>query len=87
MAKRKITPEEKKVRDQFIKTIWGYIDTIDNSEEKSPKRKMELLAFSILAMIDGEGVGVPPFEMRPINEKGKTGPDIAGDLHNNFYPF
>ena len=83
MAKKKsLSKEEEKI---FLTEIWNSIDEIDNMKDESSRRKLELLAFSILVMLDGEKAFFPPFAVRPIDEKGKEGEDIAGSLHNNFH--
>lgn len=52
------------VRDLFLKHVWNLLDYWDNN--KSDKREaMEGLAFSMLVMLDGGSVVVPPFAVIP----------------------
>jgi len=73
------------LEEDFLREVWNSIHTISGYKDKTEAEKMNMVAFSILVMIDGEHATVPPFEMRPIDENGKKGKDIAGNLHNNFY--
>lgn len=73
-------------RDKFLKTVRDHIDRISyTNAAKTEKEKLQLLAFVILVMIDGESTEVPPFSLRPINDNGDEGRDIAGNLHNDLY--
>ena len=78
------TKEKNKQEKEFLNTIWEYIDYWEKSDNTS-KDKLRKLAFSILVILDGESAYLPPFSVRPIDDKGKEGKDIAGNLHNNFY--
>jgi hypothetical protein len=72
------------MEERFITEVWNNIHEIKNYKDKTEMEKMELVAFSILVMIDGEHASIPPFALRPLDEKGKEGKNIAGDLHNLF---
>lgn len=70
---------------KFIKEIHSLIDQVLKSNRETEKEKLEMLAFGILVTIDGESLADGPYSLRPINNKGKEGKDIAGNLHNLFY--
>lgn len=53
---REYTTDE--VRDLFLQRIWAYIEYWDNLPHKTTTERLEGLAFSILAMLDGSGVAV-----------------------------
>jgi hypothetical protein len=56
----------KEVKDQFlqhVRRLINYWETVD--KEMSSIKKLEGLAFSILATIDGCGVGLPGFILSP----------------------
>ena len=52
---------------------------------KTPLEIAEGTAFSILVALDGEACDCGPYVVRPINDKGREGEDIAGSLHNEMY--
>jgi hypothetical protein len=69
----------------FLNRIKHYIDSIEKTPNKTVREKLETLAFCILVMVDGEDIETGPYSMRPIDEEGNEGEDIAGNLHNEFY--
>jgi len=58
------------VREKFLRHIWDMIGIWENTTQRDTVReKMEGLAFSILAMLDGEAVEFPGFIVAPIPHK------------------
>lgn len=68
----------------FLKSIHQLILQIEDDERLDSGRKLEVLAFSILATIDGESIDCGPFVLREVDEAGNEGEDIGGNLHNEF---
>lgn len=60
---------EKEVQEKFIKHIKGLITYWDNVDNRTCKEKMEGLAFSILATIDGSSMDLPGFILAPYPAK------------------
>ena len=73
-----------KSRNEFIEAVCHFIDLWYGLPEKTLREKMEGLVFSILVALDGESGGVPPYAVRPLDEDGNEGEDIAGCLHELF---
>lgn len=93
---RALTADE--CRDRFIEHVWSLVRYCE-SETRHPdvREKLELLAFSILAAIDGAG-NIPAFDLIPSphvsdaefhRSRGENwwpeGVDIAGALHELFH--
>jgi hypothetical protein len=81
MAKKEIPTAMEK---RFISEIRNKIDYC-LEQDRTTKEKLQLLAFGILVMLDGEDTSFPPCSVQPIEENDKLGEDIAGNLHNLFY--
>jgi len=78
---KELTVEEIKL--EFIKTIRHMVKDISlNYLEYELKERLELLAFEILALIDGEAGDLPPFLL---STRPDVDWDIAGNLHHEFY--
>lgn len=58
--------------------FWGSL------KDKTPQEIADGVAFSILVALDGDTVGCPPFKVQRLGERGEVGPDIAGQLHDDF---
>ena len=71
-------------QETFLNNVRDIIKTCANVKDVTPLRAAELTAFSILVMLDGEAIQCGPFAVRPIDEAGKEGEDIAGFLHGNL---
>jgi hypothetical protein len=70
----------------FLTSIWEKIDDVKNHHAKTSYEKLQLLAFSILVMLDGEDPSSGPFIVKPVDAKGRELEiDIAGNLHEEFY--
>ncbi len=96
---RKFTEDE--IRDRFIAHVWTMIDYQEQKESRTSREKLQGLAFSILAAIDGKAMALPAFELCPsphpddkqfhIDEgddyypEGDEHVDIAGSLHDRLY--
>jgi hypothetical protein len=64
MEPREFTRDE--VRTLLLEHIWGLIDDWDrNSRAATAREKLEGLAFSILAALDGSSVAIPSFVVAP----------------------
>lgn len=76
-----------KEKEALLSAIWDVIDTVEEYKDKTPRERTEIVAFSILAMLDGEHVGLPAYKVCPDNDSYDDGwgEDIAGSLHNGFY--
>lgn len=84
MPSREYTPEE--VREKFLKTVWGQIEYWEN-EKRSPssREKLEGLAHSIFALIDGKVAFTPAFILAPLPHKDDK--DYLRQQGENFYPY
>lgn len=72
------------MKDKFLLSIHNSINQLLEDKRLDEKRRMELLAFSILTKIDGECIECGPFALRSLDEQGKEGEDIAGNLHHEL---
>lgn len=84
-------------RDAFLAHVRHLVEYWDGTgirqhpNDVRPDRRWRLdgLAFGILVALDGFAGGVPAFAVVPIDEDGGNGSiegDIAGSLHDDFYP-
>jgi len=94
---REYTEEE--VRQKFLEQVWHTINYwLNESGRPDAKDKLEGLAFSLLANIDGDSVAIPGFVMTPNNSPEDKDYyeshgqnwypddcDIAGCLHEKFH--
>lgn len=84
MASREYTPDE--VREKFLKMIWGYVGYWENeSRAETSQAKLEGLAHSLLALIDGSNCSMPAFILAPL-------PHVTDKKYNqedgkNFFPY
>lgn len=69
----------------FLTRIHELIQRLKYDDLISEEKKLEMVAFGVLVMIDGENPFCGPYALKPLDEDGNEGEDIAGDLHNNFY--
>ena len=84
MATKEMTADE--LREHFLKKVWEIIGYWEEAPDKTNRQRMASAIFSVLAEIDGEGVGMPMFALMPIGEDGKPkNCDISGSLHSEFY--
>jgi hypothetical protein len=74
----------KKIQSKFVKQIYEAIDYWHDLPEKTIRERIEGAIFSTLVMLDGGNPCMPPFAVRPIDEDGREGKDIAGYLHEIF---
>lgn len=75
------TKKEKRI---FINSIIQIIDKVEKDANMTVKRKLETVAFATLSILDGETFGIGPYSVKAIDENGKKGKDIAGNLHQMF---
>lgn len=80
MAKRNFPPGE----TEFVTHVVKRVDEINRRPGLSQYERLHSLAFGILSALDGCSVDLPGYAVRPLKEKGKPGPDIAGGLHERF---
>ena len=74
-----------KLKNGFIEHICGLIDCWHDLPGKTPRESTKGVVHSILTVLDGECGGMPPFAVRPLDENGREGEDIAGGLHGLFF--
>ncbi|MBD7967739.1 hypothetical protein [Paenibacillus gallinarum] len=78
MSKQEITKE-------FLEHIkHGIVEYWANLSDKTDLEKCDGVAFSILTLLDGYSGGMSPFEVKPLDEEGIAGEDIAGSLHEQY---
>lgn len=70
-------------REILLTQIWEDIAYWENVDGKSCREKLQGLAFSILATLDGCTVGVPQFAVIPMDGTE----NISGSLHEVFYAY
>jgi len=70
------------IKQKFFQEINSKIDFWKQGDG-SIEEKLRGLAFSILVIIDGES-SIGPFALKPIDENGNEGENIAGELHHEF---
>lgn len=86
MSKEKSTEE---VREEFLNHIRCLVNEWASVENKSTKEKLNGLAFSILAMLDGESADLPSFIVAPLPHEDdkqfsiKHGEDYYPENHNS----
>jgi hypothetical protein len=76
---------ERKVKNEFLKAIHSNIDYWESLPDKTTRERIEGIAFSILVILDGESIRMPPFAVRPLDENGNEGISISGELHDSFF--
>jgi len=81
MSKSKTAAEKAKFLRYALETAkyWA------SQPGKTALEVAEGTVFSILVALDGEAVDCGPYSVRPIDDKGKEGADIAGSLHNELH--
>jgi len=96
---RRLTADE--VRGRFLRAIWANVHEWAKSARcKNEQEKLEGLAFSILAILDGVVGFIPRFKVTPaphsedepfLRAHGKdwypADVDISGELHEAFYRY
>ena len=81
---REYTPEE--IRTKFINHIWTMINYWENeSTTPNTKDKLEGLAHSMLAMLDGAQIGLPAFYVIPMAHPSDK--DFHIKNGENYYPY
>ncbi len=81
MSKEKTEDE---IRTEFLNYIRGLVTYWDKVDERSSKEKLEGLAFSILAMLDGVSGGICGFVVAPATHKDDKQYHI--DNGEDYYP-
>ncbi len=90
---------EEEVRKAFLEHVWRMIDYWEKVPvDKTPRERIEGLAFSMLVALDGDAAALPGFQVIPSphpddqkfheDEGSDWWPndcDIAGSLHDEFY--
>jgi len=77
---------EDEIREKFLKHVWHLIEYWHKEVPNKPeKEKMEGLAFSILAALDGSAMALPPFIVAPMPHKEDKEFYINNDM--NYYPY
>jgi hypothetical protein len=78
---REYTEEE--VCRQFLETVWTYIDYWHNLPDKTCRGKLEGLAFSLMAILDGVS-SLPSFVVAPVPHPGDK--KYNKEEGENWYP-
>jgi hypothetical protein len=73
-----------RLKNEFVEQVYNIIDYWHDLPGKTILERIEGAIFSTLVIFDGESGGLPPFAVRPIDEDGNEGADIAGYLHEVF---
>ena len=85
--KRPIRPKEKSeeiVREEFLNHIRGLVDYWDKVDEKNCREKLQGLAFSVLAMLDGVSTDICGFIVAPSTHEDDKAYHIANG--EDYYP-
>jgi hypothetical protein len=99
MAKaRALTADEAK--DKFLTRVSGYVDYWATLPGKTQRERLEGLAFSLMAILDGGASDLPGFTVKPrphesdkeyYTERGENyfskTTDIAGSLHESIHSY
>jgi hypothetical protein len=75
---------QEKLQSEFVEQVYSIIDYWHNLPGKTILERIEGAMFSTLVIFDGESGDLPPFAVRPVDEDGNEGYDIAGYLHEVF---
>lgn len=79
---------ETEIQKQFILYVRDLIQYWKNDQEKDHEEKLNSFAFSLLAAIDGEAVGLPGFAMVPLTDEPMVFEcDISGSLHDLLFDY
>lgn len=89
-----VTLSAEEARVVFVQHVAGVVEYWENEKGSlSNRERLEGVAFSILTALDGSGLTMPPFTVRPIpDEKGGfdffgtvwPDKDLGGGLHDIF---
>lgn len=71
------------VREALLMNIWQAIDYWDTVDGSTQRERLQGLAFSILATLDGCSVGIPEFSIVPMDGVE----NIGGSLHEVFHSY
>ena len=71
-------------RDRFLAGVRELVGYWEHQGDCDLRGKLNGLAFSILAILDGEA-DLPSYSVRPLDDCGIAGIEIAGTLHERFY--
>jgi hypothetical protein len=74
----------KELQNEFVDQICDKIDYWHDLPGKTIRERIEGAIFSTRVMLDGGCPYVSPFAVKPIDEDGREGEDIAGYLHELF---
>lgn len=74
---------EAEIREIFLRSVWDRIRYWDD-DRFSRNKALSGLAFSILSMIDGCSLDIPPYKISPIMDHDGYNFDIENG--NNLYP-
>lgn len=73
-----------KDKSEFMRAVIDIAQTLD-PKLRTQQEIAGYVAFRILTLIDGESaIAGGPYSLRPIDEHGNEGIDIAGNLHELF---
>lgn len=96
---------EEEVRVRFLEHVWRLIrwwggHDGSNVEDQSTDERLEGLAFSLLAVIDGSAMMLPGFSLTPVTDESDeqymkdnganwypSDVDVAGSLHELFHSY
>jgi hypothetical protein len=75
---------QEKLQTEFVDQVYNIINYWHDLPGKTILERIEGAIFLTLVIFDGESGELPLFAVRPIDEDGNEGDDIAGYLHEVF---
>ncbi len=69
---------------KFLRYVREVVIDTSSRPGVTAQEAARMTAFCILVALDGEAAACGPYEVRPLDTKGKPGSDIAGSLHEWF---
>ena len=73
-----------KEKQEFIESVKHIVEYWSRQSDQTDYEKCDGVAFSILNLLDGNKAFMPAYEVRPLDDEGNAGEDIAGSLHELY---